>query len=600
MWSDNETDIDFLNYSETAELVSATLKHKSIRPVSLGLFGGWGVGKSSLMRMVIDDISNDEQNLILQFDAWLFQDYDDARAALLQKIGDTLYAKAKGDAALIKKVNRLFKRIDKLRLLGLFAEGAAFAAGVPTFGAFTRGIEGARDIATGKGDKADFEAVQAMGKHAKTKTSGLIKPEDEESPPNQIEAFRTELKQILEDLDCTLFVFIDNLDRCLPDKAIHTLEAVRLFLFMERTAFVIAADEDMIRLAVAQHYKADLDRLVTDYLDKLVQIPVRVPPTGVAELRAFLILLLTAEPANPSQKMRPEITIALQRFLLTRLQIIWKSPFPETSEIVEALKETPPTAPEKALISQVAQLAKLIAPILVNSPRVNGNPRIVKRMLNTLRMRQMIAARRGITLSEEAMLKLVLFERCAGGKATGDLMNLIGNSKNGEVSLLRQLEGDEEITDPASFPESWRAQQEFISEWSKLSPPLGDKDLRPAAYLSRETLPVFTPSAGLSVEAERLVAVLMKATRESAASTKKAILALASDEFPQAMEELIRKMSDAASWKARPEGWAGAVAVAGASEEAAKSLVTFIRSRDLDPMPAWMSAALKSKSWWEA
>jgi len=73
MWSDNETNIDFLNYSETAELISATLKQESIRPVSLGLFGGWGVGKSSLMRMVIDDISTDDKNLILQFDAWLFQ-----------------------------------------------------------------------------------------------------------------------------------------------------------------------------------------------------------------------------------------------------------------------------------------------------------------------------------------------------------------------------------------------------------------------------------------------------------------------------------------------------------------------------------------------
>lgn len=598
MWSDNETDIDFLNYSETAELVSATLKDSSIRPVSLGLFGGWGVGKSSLMRMVIDDISQDEKNLVLQFDAWLFQDYDDARAALLQKIGDTLYAKAKDDEALLKKVNRLFKRIDKLRVLGLLAEGTALAAGVPTFGAIARGIEGARDIAKGRGDTDDFDAVKAMATDVKSKTTGLMHSEAEESPPRQIEAFRQELKQILDDLGGTLFVFIDNLDRCLPDKAIHTLEAVRLFLFMERTAFVIAADEDMIRLAVAQHYKADLDRLVTDYLDKLVQIPVRVPPTGVSELRAFLILLLTAEPANSNQKMRPEITLELQKFLLMRLQSIWKTPFPETPEILEGLTCKSLTDPEKALISQVAQLAKFISPILVNSPRVNGNPRIVKRMLNTLRMRQMIATRRGINLSEEAMLKLVLFERCAGGKATGDLMNLIGSSGDGRVALLRQLEGGEEILDPTEFPESWKAQEGFISEWSKLAPTLGDKDLRPAAYLSRETQPVFTPSAGLSVEAERAVAVLIKATRESAGSTGKAVQALTADEVPMAMEELLRKLSDTATWTNRPEGWAGALAVAAANKDAAKALATFIRSRELTPMPAWMKASLSGKTWW--
>ena len=43
-----------------------------------------------------------------------------------------------------------------------------------------------------------------------------------------------------------LVVLIDDLDRCLPDTAIDTLEAVRLFVFTSRTAFVVATDEAMI------------------------------------------------------------------------------------------------------------------------------------------------------------------------------------------------------------------------------------------------------------------------------------------------------------------------------------------------------------------
>ena len=42
-----------------------------------------------------------------------------------------------------------------------------------------------------------------------------------------------------------LQAFIDDLDRCLPDTAIETLEAVRLFVFTSRTAFIVAADEAM-------------------------------------------------------------------------------------------------------------------------------------------------------------------------------------------------------------------------------------------------------------------------------------------------------------------------------------------------------------------
>ena len=126
----------------------------------------------------------------------------------------------------------------------------ALAAGVPAFGLLSRGIEGLRDIATGKGDEEDLDAVKAAAKDGSERAKGLLKPEEDESPPKQIEQFRLELRDLLEKLNCTLFVFIDNLDRCLPENAIHTLEAVRLFLFMERTAFVVAADEDMIRLAV--------------------------------------------------------------------------------------------------------------------------------------------------------------------------------------------------------------------------------------------------------------------------------------------------------------------------------------------------------------
>ena len=107
MWSDNETRNDFLNYSETAELVATILRNENIRPVSLGIFGGWGTGKSSLMKMVVDDLSHDENHIILEFDAWLFQDYDDARASLLQKIGDEIYERAKDDEDLKAKANAL-------------------------------------------------------------------------------------------------------------------------------------------------------------------------------------------------------------------------------------------------------------------------------------------------------------------------------------------------------------------------------------------------------------------------------------------------------------------------------------------------------------
>ena len=60
-------------------------------------------------------------------------------------------------------------------------------------------------------------------------------------------AFREEFKELLEEADIDrLVVLVDDLDRCLPATSIETLEAIRLFLFVPRAAFVIAADEGMI------------------------------------------------------------------------------------------------------------------------------------------------------------------------------------------------------------------------------------------------------------------------------------------------------------------------------------------------------------------
>lgn len=64
--------------------------------------------------------------------------------------------------------------------------------------------------------------------------------------PEQIDAFRKEYGEILEELNKPLVVIIDNLDRCLPTNAIHTLEAIRLFLFLTNTAFIDRVSQQTI------------------------------------------------------------------------------------------------------------------------------------------------------------------------------------------------------------------------------------------------------------------------------------------------------------------------------------------------------------------
>src|SRR6202040_412065 len=121
MWADTETEIDFLNYSEIAELIVELIANPDLLPLSLGVFGGWGVGKSSTLRLVENELAKaKDEYIVVRFDAWVYQDCDDARSALMSVIaGDMLEA---APPTLKEKAKGLFGRINKLRALGLLVE----------------------------------------------------------------------------------------------------------------------------------------------------------------------------------------------------------------------------------------------------------------------------------------------------------------------------------------------------------------------------------------------------------------------------------------------------------------------------------------------
>ncbi|WP_284764347.1 P-loop NTPase fold protein [Arthrobacter sp. efr-133-R2A-63] len=144
----------------------------------------------------------------------------------------------------------------------------------------------------GKVDGEDLEKAGTLASSTAAAGRALLNPKAEYSPPKEIRALRDSFEDALKEIGVTLVVLIDGLDRCMPGTTISTLEAIRLFLFLKNTAFVIAADDNMIKHAVKQHFQGlDDDELVTNYFHKVVQIPIRVPALGTQEVRAYLMVL---------------------------------------------------------------------------------------------------------------------------------------------------------------------------------------------------------------------------------------------------------------------------------------------------------------------
>jgi predicted KAP-like P-loop ATPase len=91
MWSDNETDRDFLNFTGVSETVAEIIVQAKDKPVSIGVSGAWGVGKSSMIKLIRKSLEQrpaeeNREYIFVEFNAWLYQGYDDARAALMEVI----------------------------------------------------------------------------------------------------------------------------------------------------------------------------------------------------------------------------------------------------------------------------------------------------------------------------------------------------------------------------------------------------------------------------------------------------------------------------------------------------------------------------------
>ncbi|MDW5308263.1 P-loop NTPase fold protein, partial [Acinetobacter baumannii] len=127
MWSDIESKQDFLNYSEASEIVVNVLSNPAMLPISIGVFGSWGTGKSTILNLIEQKLQAEkkEDYILIKFDAWLYQGFDDARAALIEVVTLEIAKLVEDNKTLLDKTKTITKRVNKLRLLAMAAEGAS-------------------------------------------------------------------------------------------------------------------------------------------------------------------------------------------------------------------------------------------------------------------------------------------------------------------------------------------------------------------------------------------------------------------------------------------------------------------------------------------
>ena len=502
MWKDIETSEDLLGYRFHAKLLKEIVLDKSMLPTSIGIFGNWGYGKSSLMLLLEKEINeeiamhvaegNTPRILQVRFNGWQYESYETTKYSLIQVLLDSVEKYLSDNRDVFEKLDILLKRINLLKLGVLLLKKYVWDK-IPN--AIKSNLPQADDL------------KECIGVDDITKFQNEFQ---NEHTSLFVTKFRTLLESIVEEAKFdSIIVYIDDLDRCSGEKMIECIEAIKLFLNVKNTAFVLGADERMVERAIKEHYpeieqdKRQIYSPFSDYLEKLIQIPYRLPRLSLNEQYTYILFLL----------LKSKYPNFFNAVIKDYNDYKNKEPFGnyDAEKMRAALGE-----------NKIPDVEALIPIIPMMTRFLNGSPRQLKRFLNTfdLRMRMVqVANIREIDPTVLAKLMLLeynfkyqrLFESLYGMQLLGDgIIDKIGEVE--ECARQKKKLNDKR----------WQEWEEdnLVLDWLSLSPSLYGVNLKEYFWIARDSLKNSVPVESLVSNVARRFYLTLR-NKQSAIAKKK-------------------------------------------------------------------------------
>jgi hypothetical protein len=294
-----------LGFSETANALASIIE-ESDPQFAVGIFGGWGSGKTTLMRAIEERLSEEarpssKRIVPVQFSAWRYEKEQHLIVPLLDTVRERLisWSEEQETEAGKRVATRTASTIGKA--MNAIVAGFSMNIGVP--GALQVSYDANKTLERATRLRADQRAARVSRSfyHA---------------------SFRA-LEQSFEEFvgqtgGRRIVVFVDDLDRCLPEGALEVLESMKLFFDIPGFVFVVGLDRTVVEYIVDQKYRRD-DSSVryvtpnrqdgegsrpedaeplrvgaaipisgTDYIKKIFQVPFTLAPVSAGQLEEFL------------------------------------------------------------------------------------------------------------------------------------------------------------------------------------------------------------------------------------------------------------------------------------------------------------------------
>ena len=231
-------------------------------PITIGIQGDWGIGKTSLLNMLLENLKSMNKRSIkysaVKVETWQYsqlREEESLAAAVLEAINQAVIdqiADLKMRQERAERNRKLFAKLGKA--IGVAATGM---------------LKDKLGV-----DTDQLKEVLAEDRETESFISGTIS----ENLEKLKDEFKSLIDEILDGHDGKVVIMLDDLDRIKPVRAVEILEAIKNFMDVERTVFVLAIDYSVIRQGVREKFIGDENEFYgKSFFDKIIQVPFNMP-----------------------------------------------------------------------------------------------------------------------------------------------------------------------------------------------------------------------------------------------------------------------------------------------------------------------------------
>ncbi|MGH1541288.1 MAG: KAP family P-loop NTPase fold protein [Arenicella sp.] len=384
-------------------------------PITIGLLGDWGAGKTSVLKQLETSLDNSEsvEYTVQQFNAWSYEHTDDIQAGVAQEAVEGL---TKG-LGVVNKLKLAWKLNHTTNPVRFYFNSAAFIAWILLAGGVA--VSGKVNLVLSLGVGFAFSCwtfyrlIRPL--FASTFASELLtylNLPNYSSALGQLPVYQEQIEQLARlrlNKNKRLLFVVDDLDRCSTEGIIKVFEAIRLVMELEHVAVIIAIDHRIALAALAHQYRHMADdsgelvgnkyQIARDYLGKIIHLPVRLHTPLRNEVNDYIDVLfepyLLSDPQHDPEgsKVFDETGISkADKSSEPSVQAADKEPQGTLSMPVAEIEQQRPTElqpdenalPQEASIHHSTAEKELFAELC--DVFAFTNPRQLKRMQNSYRL----------------------------------------------------------------------------------------------------------------------------------------------------------------------------------------------------------------------